>query len=531
MKKTTKSEQPESQGKYFLKGGLEMLKIARNIMGLMLAVTLVFLLACGDASAGVKRIRMAVHVDFVNLDPAHGSYYQDRNVNQQVFEGLVEFDWTAKAPYPIIPVLAESYEISKDAKMITFKLRKGIQFHHGYGELTSEDVVFTYQRHLNPKVGSRARGQLRDIVRLEAVDKYTARMYLKNPTAFDMLTVMGYQEASFILCKKAFEKLGKKVEKMPVGTGPFFFYRSYPGEKVVLKRFEKYWGTPPKIDEIEIVVIPEELIALGTLEKGDVDIKATETSAGARRAEAIKGAYILTTKASPQLYQLLINHRVKPMDDVRVRRALAHGVDIKKVSRRIGKVAVPWPTPIAPSCFAGTDEFWRYDYDVEKAKKLLAEAGYPKGFELTFLYKKQGLFEPVVLEVKNFWDKIVNVKLVLVERAIFTQTLKKFEHHVAHWSTSRFTPFQFASRYMTGSSQPYFQYSNPEVDEVIRKARTARSDEEARKYWRLFQYMVAEDCVQIGVFNKVPVIAVRNNVKGVVPITTNLIDLTRGHIE
>jgi peptide/nickel transport system substrate-binding protein len=532
MKKDrVKSERYRIYREDSLKGGKEMLTIGKVVISFVLALCLAVVLPYGDAIGGTKRLRINVQTDLHSVDTPHIRYSTDFVIGQQVFQGLVSFDYAAKPPWPVVPVLAESYEVSEDAKMITFKLRKGVQFHHGYGEFTSEDVVFTLERHLDPKIGSRVRGKLGDIERVEAVDKYTAKVHLKQPTALTLIPILSYAEASWMVSKKAVTKLGDKIAEMPIGTGPFQFDRWNPGEKIVLKKFDKYWRTPAKIDVLELLVIPEDLVSLGALEKGDLDVVPITQAPSYETAKKIKGIYILTSDASPQLYQLMINHKVKPMDDLRVRRALAHALDIKAICDRLGDIAKPWETSFAPSVFSGTNEFYRYDYDVDKAKKLLAEAGYPNGFELRLIYKKQDIFEPIVLEVKNYWDKILDVKLQLIERAVFSQTFKKFKHHVAHWSTSRFSPFDFAERYITGSGQPYFQYSNPEVDEVVMKAKTAKIEEEARKYWRLFQYMVAEDVVMIGVCIQVPLIAVRNNVKGIVPMTSYNMTFENAYIE
>ncbi len=212
-----------------------------------------------------SKLRVCLVKDMINMDPAYLHSTQDRLIGQQVYQGLVTFDVTVEPPFPIIPVLAKSYEVSKDAKTITFKLHTGVQFHHGYGEFTSEAVLFSLQRHLDPKTASRAKAELADVGRIEAVDKYTVRIHLKAPTAFSILGNLAWQNSGFILSKKAAAKLGNKIERMPIGTGPYSFVKSLPGEKVILKKFEKYWRTPAKIDEIEFWIITEETVALGAL--------------------------------------------------------------------------------------------------------------------------------------------------------------------------------------------------------------------------------------------------------------------------
>jgi peptide/nickel transport system substrate-binding protein len=530
-KSRTETENYRISQKDLEKVGKEMYRIIKCAFSLLLALVFGILLVHGGAVAGVK-FRSSIEGDPVNLDPAHLHQTDDRVITQQVYEGLVAFDYTAKPPYPIIPVLAKSYEVSKDAKMITFKLHKGVQFHGGYGELTSEDVVFTLQRHREKKVASRARSQLADVERIEALDRYTARIYLRIPSAFSLIENLAWQNAGFILSKKAAAKLGDKIARIPIGTGPYYFDKWAPGEKVVLKKFDKYWGTPARIDEIEFWVVSEETVALGALEKGDLDLVPLTQTGSYERAKSIKGTYIAESLGGARVYLAYLNLKVKPMDDLRVRRALAHALDIKETCSRLGPLVEYFPSPLAPVVTAATDEFWRFEYDLAKAKQLLAEAGYPNGFELRFIYQKYGLLEPIVLELKNSWSKIVDVKLEMIERAIWSKTLRKYEHHVALWSSTKMAPYLFAERYQTGNKRNYSHYANPEVDAAIKKARTAKSEKEARKSWREFQRMVTEDVVNFWVANGKSLAAISSKVKGVVVTPyAGMVDLKKAYIE
>ena len=496
-----------------------MLRISKCLISLMLAVGLVSLAFPIDAVGGTK-LRTVVVGDMINIDPPHLHATQDRVIAQQVFQGLVTFDFTVDPPYPVVPVLAESYDISKDGKVITFKLRKGVQFHHGYGEFTSEDVVFNIKRHLDKKTASRARSQLKDIARVEAPDKYTVKIHLKISSAVSILQNLAYQTAGFVVSKNAAEKLGNKIERFPIGTGPYYFDRSNPGEKTVLKKFDKYWGSPAKIDELEFWVIKEEIVALGALEKGDLDLVPTTQRGSYTRAKSIKDTHFVESKGGARIYIYYLNQKMKPMDDVRVRRALAHALDIKGICKRIGELVMPFPSPLPPIVFAATDEFWTYDYNIEKAKKLLAEAGYPNGFELRLIYNKAGLYEPIAIEVQNALNKVVKVKLELVERAVWMKTLKQYKHHAAAWGLARYAPYLIATRYVTGSAQNYSNYSNPKLDEIVKKARTATNEAEAKKYWREFQILATEDVVNFWVANGKSIVTAKKKVKGVVVMPT-----------
>jgi len=515
------------------KGGQKMCKMARSFIIFVITVGLGVLLVHDKAWTAEKKIRASMYADPVSLDPARFKAVYDRTIANNVFQGLVTFDITANPPFPIVPVLAKNFEISKDAKIITFKLHEGVKFHHGYGDFTSEDVVFTFERHRDPKVASWVKKQFEDVERIEAPDKYTVKIYLKIPSAYTLLGSLAWQNAGFIMSKKAVTKLGDKVKDMPIGTGPFYYDRWIPGEKVILKRFDDYWRTPAKVDVIEFWAIPEEIVALGALEKGDLDIVAVSQLGSYRRAKTIKGINLAQAKASAWLYILYVNNKKKPLDDIRVRRALAHALNVKGICKRIGPIIRPFPSPLPSGVLGATDEFWRYEYNTEKAKQLLVEAGYPNGFDLKMVYKKAGLYEPIALEVQNAWRDIgINVKLEMIEKGVFFQTVRKMNQHIAVWAKARFMPHLFATIYETGSAQNYSNYSNPRVDEVIRKARTATTQDEARKYWGEFQRLVTEDVANLWPGVDKAFIAISNRLKGVkLSPFTGVYDFEKAYIE
>lgn len=507
-KRTTKKE------KYGFSPGnrLKAIAVAWAIIGVVLSgITF-----GGPIAVAGGRLRVAIEGDIVNMDPAGMLHSTDWLISMQIMEGLVELDCSS-IPCKSCLRLAESYEISDDAKTITFKLRRGVQFHGGYGEFTSEDVAFNFQRHLDPKVASRGRPQVQDIDRVETPDKYTVVIHLKNPTAYPLLRNLAWLTIGEIPSKKAVEKLGDKIKSHPIGTGPFYFDSWRPGEKVVLKKFADYWGPAPKIDEIEFWVLPEETVALGALGKGDLDIVPITQPGSWQVAQTVKDIYILEASTAAYHNHLYMNVGKPPMDDIKVRRALMHALDLKGIAKRLGPQVVYWPSPLPSAVFAATTEFWKYDYNLDKARQLLAEAGYPKGFELELLYTTQQFYEAMALEVANCWNKIVDVKLKQVERALMYKTIKKYEHHAAIWTRTRFSPSLYSQLYITGSPSKYMNYANPKLDEIILKGKTATTEEESRRYWREFQKFIIDEAVCAWIGDNKSQMAVRNRVKGLGP--------------
>jgi peptide/nickel transport system substrate-binding protein len=489
------------------------------IIGALL-VLLFGVLLTKENAFGAATVRATIIGDPINIDPAHLSHTQDRIISQHVHQGLVTFDLTAKPPFPVVPVLAKSYDVSEDAKAITFKLHEGVPFHGGYGELTSEDVAFTLQRHLDKKTASRARSQLNDIAKVQTPDKYTVVVHLKVPSAFSLLRNLAWMNAGHIMSKKAVSKLGDKIARNPIGTGPFYYAQWIPGEKIILKRFDKFWGIPAKIDVIELWVIAEEIVALGALAKGDLDVVPITQRGSYERAKNIKGIRIEESQGGARQYLFYLNHKMKPMNDIRVRRALALALDLKTIAQRVGPLAGYFPSPLSPVVFAATDKFWEYEYNLEKAKQLLKEAGYPNGFDLTIIYYRFGLSEPIVLEAQSYWNKVVNVKLEYVEQAVFKKRLRQYNHHLAFWARARYAPFLFAQCYLKDSAVNHSQHSSPAIDAAIMKAKTATSEANARKYWEEFQKLACEDVFNYWMANGRSLAAVNDRVKNVIIMNT-----------
>lgn len=484
------------------------------------------------AETSVLRVRIVQ--DIVNLDPPHLHTAADRLVAQQVMEGLVQFDWGQEAPFPVKPRIAKSYEISEDARKITFFINEGIMFHGGYGELTAEDVVFSLKRHMDPAVASKAAAQFVDVARIEAPGPYTVEVSLKAPSARSFLQTLAWQGPGMIVSKKATEELGDKIQRSPIGTGPYYFEKWSPGTKVILKRFDDYWGAPdwgfgnPAFDEIHCLIVSEDLLALDALEKGEIDVVGLVTKGSIKRAEQIEGISLQVAGGGSWQHHIFFNHKKALLSDIRVRKALAYALDLKTIADRLGPMQEYYPSPFSKIVFASSDEFWTYEYNPEKAKELLAEAGYPDGFTLEFIYPKIYMYEDIVLEVTRYWKEIgIDVNLEVIEYGVYSKTVREFEHDVCFWSRTRFSPSLYAMQgYMSGSPGNYFNYSNPALDELIVAASTEPDRARAKELWRRVQRAIVNDVVGIFPALQVAWAAISDQVEGVtvIPFST-LVDL------
>src|SRR3989442_10581672 len=213
------------------------------------------------------------------LDPHSSTLGQSQAISRFMFRGLTRFAikdgkvTTAE----VEPDLAESWTLSPDGTVWTFKLKKGVQFHKGFGELTAEDVKFSFERQINKAPGTRYGVNLDVIKSIEVVNPHTVQIALKSFDPILLLRMVGYQQG-YILSKKAIEKYGEQFKWNPVGTGPFYFERNSPREKIVLKAFDKNHAGRPQIDKVYWFDVPEDSPRLTGLEKGTFDLLDPEAA-------------------------------------------------------------------------------------------------------------------------------------------------------------------------------------------------------------------------------------------------------------
>jgi peptide/nickel transport system substrate-binding protein len=214
-----------------------------TVLALVLAVGLGALAAPPAALAQKKKVLTIAAKEPDTLDPHSSTLGQSQAITRFLYRGLTRFAikdgkvTTAE----VEPDLAESWTLSPDGTVWTFKLRKGVQFHKGFGEMTAEDVKFSFERQINRTPGTRYGVNLEVIKSIEIVDPYTVQIVLKAFDAIFLLRMVGYQQG-YILSKKAVEKYGEQFKWNPVGTGPFYFERHTPRERVVLRAFDRFYG-------------------------------------------------------------------------------------------------------------------------------------------------------------------------------------------------------------------------------------------------------------------------------------------------
>ena len=327
-----------------------------------------------DVQSGGK-IRIGVAAGPVDLDPHTTTLLGDQQLLENIYRGL-----TVLNPETLSPVgeIAASWVVSSDELTWTFKLRPGVKFHNGRA-VVADDVKFSLERILDPKLHASAAADLSPIGAIEVIDPQTVALKLKN--RYGILPVALQEPAwSAIIPREAVPNLGTK----PVGTGPFQWVSQVPNTSVTLQKFPDYWRKPlPYLAELDYQVIPDASAKLEALLSKQVDFIDSVPLALVAQVTNRSGITLVRFRSS-WVNELGFNCRVKPFSDVRVRQAIAMALDRNEIAKAAtyGQGG-PAQTMVAPASPIKVN-VKPLPYDPVRAKALLAEAGYPNGFSFSF---------------------------------------------------------------------------------------------------------------------------------------------------
>lgn len=346
------------------------------------------------AAGGIKQggtMIVTYKDDISTLDPAIGYDWQNWSMIKSLFNCLMDY---SPGTYNLEPDLAESFTISTDGKIYTFNLRKDVKFHNGR-KLTAGDIKYSIERAVNPATQSPGQGffwsiqgfddmvagKAKQLAGIKVVDDYTLQIELSSPDA-TFLHVMAINFASAVP-KEEVDKWGQDFGKHPVGTGAFSMKEWKLGQHVIFERNPSYYKTGvPRLDKIIFEVGQEPTVALLRLQRGEVDILG----------DGIPPARFLQVKNDPKNADMIIeggqlhtgyvsmNVRMKPFDNKKVRQAVNMAINKKRICKIINNRAIPANQPLPPAMPGYDKNYKGYPFDPAKAKALLSEAGFPKGF-------------------------------------------------------------------------------------------------------------------------------------------------------
>lgn len=474
----------------------------------------------GDSTAKPEKVLVIGYDrDAEILDTIKTAWYSDALI--YIHDRLVSRDYN----FSYKPGLAESWDVSEDGLTWTFHLRKGVKFHDGT-DFTAEDVKWTIDTIKDPDTGSPFRGDLEAIKEVEIVDDYTVKIVLNYP--FPNLLFNLSNTAAGIHPANAYEKYGDDYgKKVVIGTGPYKLEDWVRGDKIVLVKNEEYnWGPewmsnrgPALIDKIVLRVVPDESSRIMEMEVGGIHILRNVPEAHIEKLENNPDITVYKEPATKLGYLAYATDK-KPFTDVRVRRAINHALNreeiIQFVFRGVGEEAYGYLPPALKDEYLEESEELGYHYDPEKAKQLLAEAGYPNGFEATLSAdnssKSSKLAEIVQSQLK---DVGINAKIQLYDSASYVAMLKegKQELFIREYSWPNADILDW---FLLSSQFPYPNHSrwvDEKTDQMIKYAATRPTWEERAEAYKEVQRYLIDQAVWAPMYVPKQIIAVRKEVK------------------
>jgi peptide/nickel transport system substrate-binding protein len=310
-----------------------------------------------------------------SLDPVNMTSAPAATVGEHVVERLIYMEEDGS----LTPMLATSWESNEDGTVWTFDIREGVEFHDGE-PLNAEAVATNLRRFVNPDVGAAYAFLLGTVEEIEAVDEYTLQLTLAEPFA----PILSHLSHSFIGIVSPAQLEGLAPDETfenPIGTGPYEMVEWNRGESISLQVNEDYWGDVPAIPTVNFRFIPESSALIVALETGEIDAMMRVPPQEVERLESDPNIEVVRESSVRTVY-IGFNNLEEPFDDERVREALNYAVDKEAIVNGLFEGFTVADAPVVPSVF-GHESVGPYGYDPERAQELLAEAGYPDGFEMT----------------------------------------------------------------------------------------------------------------------------------------------------
>ncbi|GFN36264.1 ABC transporter substrate-binding protein [Tepidimicrobium xylanilyticum] len=485
------------------------------VLVLTVALMLTSLVGCGGGNeADVTQkdeLIVATAYDAKSLDPHAVNEVAASNVMVQIYNSLLALDDNGE----LVPSLAESYEQVDD---ITYKftIKKGVKFHNGE-EMTVDDVVFSLQRAATSPAVANLFGDI-DVDSFEIIDDATFSFKLKNPNTGFLYNLM--HPGASVLCQKAVEEAGDNYAMNPVGTGPFKFVDWKKGDRIELERFEDYWGEKPAFKKMVIRAIPEATNRTIELESGGVDVAYEISANDIERIEENEDLQ-LTRLVDNQTQYLGFNNKKEPFNDVRVRQAIRYALDIPSIVetawKGVGSVAIG---PMSPNINYYNSNIKQYEYNVEKAKELLAEAGYGNGFKTKlWTNEKQERIDMATIIQSQLKEVGIEVEVEILEWGSYLEKLANGEQEmfIIGWTGQSSDPdlalYGPLSKETLGAGANFSFFENDRVNELLLQGRRMKDSPEREAIYYEIQEIHAEETPWIPLCHGEAVIGSQKYVK------------------
>lgn len=481
------------------------------------------------------------------LDPHVVTGVPENHLIRALFEGLA-----VKNPYTLEPEpgVAESWEFSEDGRVITFHINPDAKWSNG-DAMTAEDYVWSWRRALNPAMGNLyaymlypvknaeayAAGKLEnpDDLGVKALDKLTLQVTLNEPTPYFLQLMDHY--STFAVHRPTLEKFGKATDRFTkwtrveniVSNGAFKLTEWRLNRRITIQKSETYWDTDKvKLNGVvfyptENIVSEERMFRAGQLHYTQViPLEKIPVYEAMDNSPYVQAPYLGT-------YFFLINTGRPPVDDVRVRQALSMAVDRQTLADTVMQKSVFPAYSITPPGTLGYQPPKLFGYDVDKAKALLAEAGYPNGegwpgLEIT--YNTSESHRKIAVALQQMWKEALNIDITIAnqEWKVYLDSVTQMDFQIARrgWIGDYVDPNNFLDLYLTGGGNNNTGYADPRYDElVLQRAPKAKTKEERFALFHEAETMMMEEMPIIPIYTYTSKHLIHPSVKG---MPSNLMD-------
>ena len=489
----------------------------------LVAAVMLMLGACGDddesstTDSGAKyggTLSLGLEGDLEGLDPHLTKLgWTIVGAVEQVYSTLTIHDDSLSPQAG----LAESWDVSGDGKTYTFNLRKGVKFHNGR-ELEASDVKFSLERLTNPDIPAPYGSFLEPVQTVEAPEKRKVVITLSEPNA-SLLVNLSIPTMA-VVPKEEVESRGDLNDFMS-GSGPFKFKERTPGSRLLLEKNSDYYiDGRPYIDELAVLILSDETARTAALRTGDVDMI---DNVPFKDVASLQGDSSISVLGGPSLNYTswLVNVKKEPFDDVKVRQALAWGLNRQEVvDKGFDGLGRPLEgTALIPPYWAGSDKKI-YGTDYDKAKQLLAEAGFPDGFKMELLTSVEAFYQTPISEVSQAeWRKIgIDADIVVkdIGTALDDWVAGNYDVFAIRWWGADFVDPDggLTPQISCGGSFNFTFYCNESLDSILDQARVTSDVGERKRLYENAMTLFAEEAPYIHLLSLDRYAAVRSYVKG-----------------
>ncbi|MBR3525842.1 MAG: ABC transporter substrate-binding protein [Lachnospiraceae bacterium] len=439
------------------------------------------------------------------LDPHKVSAAGTKEILFNIYEGLVKYDESGD----LKPAIASDTQVSEDGLTYTFTLRDGVKFHNG-NTVTAEDVIYSIERCADTSGGDALVPAFSNIADIKKQDDHTVVITLNTPDS-DFLASM----TTAILPKD-----NADPQKNVIGTGPYRFVERSPQESITLEAFDDYWGEKAHIKTVLLKVIADPDMIVMELRGGSIDLicRITDTQA----AELQGGDFDVLEGTMNLVQALYLNNNVEPFDNVQVRKALCYAIDPKEIMNFVsgGK-----GTELGSSMFPAFGKYYdeslnhTYDQNIEKAKELLADAGYPNGFSFTMTVPSNYQQHISTAEVlREQFKKIgVDAKIELIEWDSWVSDVylgRNFTSTVVGVDASVLTARALLERFVSDNGKNFINFASPDYDIAFKEAVSLTDDAAQTAKYKECLRILSEEAANVYIQDLPTFVAVRKNIGG-----------------